>query len=139
MFNFVLDFDHLHVLQFAMMNYRLLQVSKRGVYFVNNRCHYYSTNSVGDNKSQESPLTSLNSDIPKAYEPILHEAAWIQKWTQRKSLDRKDSDSRVFRMLLPPPNVTGKLHLGHALTIAIQDTIARWYKFNETEFIKTDG
>ena len=32
-----------------------------------------------------------------------------------------------FTMVLPPPNVTGKLHVGHALTAAIQDTLVRWY------------
>lgn len=31
-------------------------------------------------------------------------------------------------MLLPPPNVTGKLHIGHALTVAIQDTLVRWHR-----------
>ncbi|GMF50182.1 unnamed protein product [Phytophthora fragariaefolia] len=35
---------------------------------------------------------------------------------------------KVFRMLLPPPNVTGALHLGHALTVTIQDAIARWHR-----------
>lgn len=32
-------------------------------------------------------------------------------------------------MLLPPPNITGTLHLGHALTVTIQDILARWYFF----------
>ena len=32
-----------------------------------------------------------------------------------------------FTMVLPPPNVTGSLHIGHALTVSIQDALARWY------------
>lgn len=32
-------------------------------------------------------------------------------------------------MLLPPPNITGTLHLGHALTVTIQDILARWYLY----------
>lgn len=35
--------------------------------------------------------------------------------------------NRVFSMILPPPNITGNLHLGHALTSTIQDVIVRWY------------
>lgn len=34
--------------------------------------------------------------------------------------------ARTFKMLLPPPNVTGSLHLGHALTASIQDALVRW-------------
>jgi len=33
-------------------------------------------------------------------------------------------------MMLPPPNVTGTLHIGHALTVAVQDTIARWRRMS---------
>jgi valyl-tRNA synthetase len=36
------------------------------------------------------------------------------------------TDTKPFTMMLPPPNVTGSLHIGHALTVAIQDTIVRW-------------
>lgn len=35
---------------------------------------------------------------------------------------------RTLSMILPPPNVTGALHIGHALTITIQDAIARWHR-----------
>ena len=34
-----------------------------------------------------------------------------------------------FMIILPPPNVTGSLHLGHALTISIQDSLVRWYEY----------
>lgn len=35
-------------------------------------------------------------------------------------------DRKLFSMIFPPPNVTGNLHLGHALTSTIQDAIVRW-------------
>ena len=35
-------------------------------------------------------------------------------------------ESRKFIMVIPPPNVTGSLHIGHALTVAIEDALARW-------------
>ena len=38
----------------------------------------------------------------------------------------KDPSKNKFVMLLPPPNVTGSLHLGHALLLSIEDTITRW-------------
>lgn len=66
---------------------------------------------------------------PKVYDPAVVEKAVLNKWgsfLSRKKKIENDGSSTVFRMLLPPPNVTGKLHLGHFLTIAVEDTIARW-------------
>merc|ERR1711871_1841944 len=37
-------------------------------------------------------------------------------------------DSKKFVMVIPPPNVTGTLHLGHALTCAIEDALTRWHR-----------
>lgn len=34
---------------------------------------------------------------------------------------------RTFSLCIPPPNVTGELHLGHALTVAVEDALVRWY------------
>ena len=44
-------------------------------------------------------------------------------------LQATDGGPGKFVMLLPPPNVTGTLHLGHALTNSIQDALIRWYGF----------
>jgi len=46
-------------------------------------------------------------------------------------LQRKQPHSvdKYFSLCIPPPNVTGTLHLGHALTVAIEDALARWYHF----------
>ena len=48
----------------------------------------------------------------------------------RNGLKDKSSKDNVFMMVIPPPNVTGKLHLGHALTNAVEDTITR-FGFNK--------
>ena len=40
----------------------------------------------------------------------------------------QQADSKRFTMILPPPNVTGTLHLGHALTVTIQDALVRWHR-----------
>lgn len=50
--------------------------------------------------------------------------------TQRtaEELEKSSKDpSQMFVMVIPPPNVTGSLHLGHALTNSIEDCLSRWY------------
>ena len=60
------------------------------------------------------------------------EAAWYDWWEEQGFFKPQfGSDGEVkpegqFVIPLPPPNVTGSLHIGHALTIAIQDTMIRW-------------
>ncbi|QZE12588.1 valine--tRNA ligase [Mycoplasma sp. Ms02] len=51
-----------------------------------------------------------------------------QKWRDKKFFSNHDQRKKPFSILLPPPNVTGKLHLGHALNSYIQDTIIRFKK-----------
>jgi len=53
--------------------------------------------------------------------------AW---WEARGSFceNQEDGEKQVFSMVLPPPNVTGQLHIGHALTVTIQDALVRWSK-----------
>lgn len=75
---------------------------------------------------KEAPLAS-------AYDPTEVERGWQAFWQeaiQRQTAAAGESDEarRSFRMVLPPPNVTGALHIGHALTITIQDALARWHR-----------
>jgi len=71
--------------------------------------------------------------MAEAYHPTAVESAW-QDWWQKEgyySCDPatvgKEKDDK-FVMVIPPPNVTGSLHLGHALTAAVEDTITRWHR-----------
>ncbi|TNN81671.1 Valine--tRNA ligase [Liparis tanakae] len=76
------------------------------------------------------------SPLPDSYSPQYVEAAWYPWWEKqgffkpeygRESIS--DHNPRgVFMMCIPPPNVTGSLHLGHALTNAIQDSLTRWHR-----------
>ena len=74
--------------------------------------------------------------MPNAYEAAKVEAEWYKWWESNKFFrDEKTAASKEkFSMVLPPPNITGTLHLGHALTCAIQDSLVSWYvnifKFN---------
>eukprot|EP00927_Polykrikos_kofoidii_P012600 TRINITY_DN15448_c0_g1_i1.p1 TRINITY_DN15448_c0_g1~~TRINITY_DN15448_c0_g1_i1.p1 ORF type:complete len:1130 (+),score=196.99 TRINITY_DN15448_c0_g1_i1:503-3391(+) len=68
------------------------------------------------------------------YDPTAVEAAWSE-WWEKEGYFHPDaasamnaSESNRFIMVIPPPNVTGTLHLGHALTCAIEDALSRWHR-----------
>jgi hypothetical protein len=69
------------------------------------------------------------------YNPIAVESAWYDWWDAQGYFapqiqpDGTPKSKGLFVVPLPPPNVTGSLHIGHALTIAIQDTLVRWLVF----------
>lgn len=61
-----------------------------------------------------------------AYNQEQVESGWYDWWESKGYFKAKDN-KKTIPLLLPPPNVTGTLHLGHALTITIQDVFIRWY------------
>ena len=78
-------------------------------------------------------LQSLELGALEKYNPPAVESSWYAWWEQQGFFkpqfteDGKIKSEGMFVITLPPPNITGKLHIGHALTGAIQDTIARWF------------
>lgn len=75
---------------------------------------------------------NLSGDFPPTYQPLYVEAAW-QAWWEKSGFCSPNvaealskTSKEKFVMVIPPPNVTGSLHLGHALTTAVEDTITRW-------------
>ncbi len=65
-------------------------------------------------------------DIPKAYEPAEVEEKWYAFWEERRFFHAEPNPEREpFTIVIPPPNVTGSLHLGHALNNSLQDFIIR--------------
>ena len=69
--------------------------------------------------------------IEKSYDPKGIEEKWYNLWLQ-KNLFRADSQSSKpsFCIVIPPPNVTGSLHIGHALDVTLQDIIIRWKRMS---------
>nr|CCA27232.1 unnamed protein product [Albugo laibachii Nc14] len=66
--------------------------------------------------------------LAASYDPKAVETGWTQFWQEELSHSSKQNTSKMsFTMLLPPPNITGSLHIGHALTITIQDALVRWH------------
>ena len=68
-----------------------------------------------------------HTELPKAYDPRDVEARWYKFWLEH---DFFHADANIpktpYSIVLPPPNVTGSLHMGHALTGTIQDILVRW-------------
>ncbi len=71
-------------------------------------------------------------ELPKTYEPGAIEARWAEYWVREKLFHVETppaGDSRpVFTLLLPPPNVTGRLHMGHMLNQTQMDILVRWHR-----------
>jgi valyl-tRNA synthetase len=71
-------------------------------------------------------------DLPKSYEPGAIETRWAEHWIQEKIFSvptPPPGETRpVFTLLLPPPNVTGRLHMGHMLNQTQMDIIVRWHR-----------
>jgi hypothetical protein len=75
----------------------------------------------------------MSEDMAASYNPLAVESAWYDWWEKEDMFKPKfEADGSVspkgtFVIPIPPPNVTGALHIGHALTVAIQDCLVRWY------------
>lgn len=69
---------------------------------------------------------SSESELPKAYEPNQVEEHWYQAWMESGCFQADaSSEKEGYAIVIPPPNVTGILHLGHVLNNTIQDVLAR--------------
>ena len=83
------------------------------------------------NPTPEGALKSMDEPMAPAYVPHVVEASWNAWWEKEgyytASSDPDDKRPK-FSICLPPPNVTGSLHLGHALTVAVQDLLSRWHR-----------
>jgi valyl-tRNA synthetase len=71
-------------------------------------------------------------ELPKSYEPGAIETRWAEYWVKEKLFSvptPPPGETRpVFTLLLPPPNVTGRLHMGHMLNQTQMDIIVRWHR-----------
>ncbi|MDD3119459.1 MAG: valine--tRNA ligase [Victivallales bacterium] len=73
-------------------------------------------------------------EMPKAYEPADVEAKWYPVWEQRGYFHgTPNPDKKPYSIVIPPPNVTGILHLGHVLNNTLQDILIRWHKMRGFE------
>src|SRR6185437_10561417 len=75
---------------------------------------------------------SMSHELPKTYDPNAIEPRWAEYWIRERLFEVETpstGDSRpVFTILLPPPNVTGRLHMGHMLNQTEMDILTRWHR-----------
>ncbi|MCB1080743.1 MAG: valine--tRNA ligase [Chlamydiia bacterium] len=82
----------------------------------------------------------MEEELPKAYNPDIVEEKWYYFW-ERKGFFHADplSDKPPYCIVLPPPNVTGILHMGHALVGTLQDILIRWKRMEGYEVLWMPG
>jgi len=72
---------------------------------------------------------SVQYEMPRAYEPGKVEGKWYQFWMEKGCFKAEiDLEKSPFVIIMPPPNVTGELHIGHALTATLEDIMTRWHR-----------
>jgi valyl-tRNA synthetase len=68
-------------------------------------------------------------ELPKAYDPKEIEPRWYKFWLEHDLFHADASvPKRPYSVVIPPPNVTGSLHMGHALGSTVQDVLVRWHR-----------
>ena len=111
------------------------------------RPRYFSNNDTGSkitsfpnrkyimpaNSMFSTSISILDVEEPLPRLPIFkdYESLWYNHWSEHaifSSSNKPIGNNQPFSMILPPPNITGNLHLGHALTVTIQDVIARFQR-----------
>lgn len=89
---------------------------------------------------KKGELKDFSQPMAAEYFPKQVEAGWDAYWeAQGLYLADAQSDKKKVVMVIPPPNVTGTLHLGHALTVAIEDAIIRWHRMSGREVLWVPG
>ena len=71
----------------------------------------------------------MTQEMPKAYDPAAVEGRIYAMWEAGGHFaPRDDATGEPFSIIMPPPNLTGELHLGHALMDAVEDILIRWHR-----------
>ena len=82
----------------------------------------------------------LITSLPKTYEPQAVEGKWYRFWEEGGYFKpRPDASGKTFVISMPPPNVTGALHLGHAITATIEDILTRYHRMKGDDTLWVPG
>ena len=80
------------------------------------------------------------NELSKSYEPKSVEETWYDFWLQQKYFHAdENARSPHYSIVIPPPNVTGQLHIGHALNSTLQDILVRWMRMSGRNTIWVPG
>ena len=72
-----------------------------------------------------APLSAPMTELPKTFDPAEIEARWYARWESEGLFRPERPEAEPFTIVIPPPNVTGSLHIGHALDNTLQDILIR--------------
>jgi len=79
-------------------------------------------------------------ELPKTYEPAAVEARWYAFWVENGFFAAGGRPGAPrFCITIPPPNITGSLHMGHALTVTIEDIVVRWHRMRGEDTLWLPG
>ena len=72
-------------------------------------------------------MTEMENNIPKVYDPKTFEKKWYAYWEKNRLFHAEVEPQKIpYSIVIPPPNVTGQLHMGHAMDNTLQDILIRW-------------
>ncbi len=95
---------------------------------------------IEQDKHNEIAQPLAVADLPKAYEPGAVEAKWYRFWEEGDYFKPRPNPARKpFVISMPPPNVTGALHLGHAITATVEDSLIRYHRMKGDETLWVPG
>jgi valyl-tRNA synthetase len=82
----------------------------------------------------------MTLNLPKGYEPCDVEAKWYRSWEESGCFHADENSAKPhYSIVIPPPNVTGVLHMGHALNNTLQDVLCRWKRMTGYEVLWMPG
>ncbi len=99
---------------------------------------------MSDKKPAEISTESSDNNLPKAYDPSSIEQRWADYWVRERLFEvptpaSPSDDAKPFTMLLPPPNVTGYLHMGHMFEHTESDILMRWRRMSGSTAVWVPG
>ena len=82
----------------------------------------------------------MTEELAKTYDPVAIEKKWYDFWEENGLFNAEiNPDKPPYSIVIPPPNVTGELHMGHAIQHAIHDLVVRWKRMQGFETLCLPG
>jgi len=82
---------------------------------------------------------AVEKKLSTVYEPNSVEEKWYKIWEEKGYFHSENKGKEAFSIVMPPPNVTGSLHLGHALDNTLQDILTRWHRMQGHDVLWVPG
>ena len=85
-------------------------------------------------------MTATTPSLPTQYDPVDTEARWQQYWETHQVFQADpEQEGEPYCIVIPPPNVTGSLHMGHALNMSLQDILTRYWRMKGKDALWMPG